>query len=296
MRTTRLASTALALAATLAVASPASAEEAQASHAELPASAKIVNAPPKLLSMKAAAKLRATKRFPRPPRLKVDRSELERSHEPAVAPTPASPAPRLAPAERMFGNESAYAYKRDPILKAIQTYNMLNVPRNGGTYVAPRLYEVSNGGSLPGCTTAVYNGVYCGGAVNSIGWSMTWTAEAFRVSGDMRWATLIAHEYGHAAQGFLRISGGWMNYTLYREALADCMAGGFLYYAHANRLTDSVGRGDYNEFRDAFVALAAPTTQLNNHGTFAWRYALATYGWNTGFDGCTRWARSIDGV
>lgn len=293
MRNARLASTALALAATLAVASPASAETEHGDHAELPASAKVVNAPAKRLSIKAAAKLRATKRFPAPPRLKVDRSKLERSHEPAVA--PAGEAPRLAPGERMFGNESPYAYKRDPILKAIQTYNMLNVPRNGGTYVAPRLYEVQHGGSLPGCNTAIYNGVYCG-AVNSIGWSMGWTADAFRLSGDMRWATLIAHEYGHASQGFLRISGGWMNYTLYREALADCMAGGFLYYAHANRLTDSVGRGDYNEFRDAFAALASPTTQLNNHGTFEWRYALATYGWNTGFDGCTRWARSIDGV
>ena len=69
------------------------------------------------------------------------------------------------------------------------------------------------------------------------------------------------------------------------RAFADCMAGAFLRWAYNGRMTDTVGRGDGNEFRDAFVALQSTVTTLNTHGTFDWRYALALYGWNTGFDG-----------
>lgn len=289
-------------AATVALAgsAPASAETEHADHVDLPTSAKVVKTP-KRLSLRAATRLRVkirrTHRFPAPPRLKVARRQLERlsAHRGAAEPAAYEEPTVVGERERLFGTESSYWSKRDPVLNAIQSFNAVHVPRNGGRYVAPSLYEVQHGGRLPGCSTAIYNGVYCPG-VNSIGWSMSWTAEAFRASGDMKWATLLAHEYGHAAQRFLSISGGWMSYTLYSEGFADCMAGAFLYNAHYHRQTDSVGRGDYNEFRDAFASLASPSTQLNNHGTFQWRYALATYGWNAGFDGCTRWARSIDGV
>jgi hypothetical protein len=195
----------------------------------------------------------------------------------------------------MFGTEVAYAYKRDAILGAIQNFNATNVPRHGGRYVPPALYELAHGQLLPGCNAGVYNGAYCPRA-NTLGWSMTWTYDAFARSGDMKWATLIAHEYGHAAQGFLGIRGGWMQYTQYSEGFADCMAGAFFYWAYASRITDAVGRGDGNEFSDAFASLQSSVTALNTHGTYAWRYALATYGWNTGFDGCVNWARSIDGV
>lgn len=302
MLSTRLATTAAAVTAAVALAGPAPAlAETETGHrVDLPKSAKVVNKQ-KRVSLKQAtrvqARIRRTGRYPAPPRLKVKRRLLERaeSHGPATEPAGHAEPSSSEDHSRLFGNESSYWSKRDPILNAIQQFNAAYIPRNGGRYVPPALYEVGHGRGLPGCNTAVYNGVYCGG-VNAIGWSMTWTAEAFRASGDMRWATLIAHEYGHAAMRFLNIRGGWMNYTLYSEAFADCMAGAFLYYAHYYRMTDTVGRGDYHEFRDAFAALASPTTQLNNHGTFQWRYNSALYGWKVGFDGCTRWARSIDGV
>lgn len=298
-----LTAAALVATATLLTAGPAAAETEEAHRVDMPKSAKVLNKPAKRLSVSQASRARArarrTSRFPAPPRLRVDRSKIEkqtfdhrrRAIEPAEDQTPV----RDPGTERLFGNESPYFSKRDPVLGAIQRFNATHVPRNGGTYVAPRLYEVQHGGQMPGCNAAIYNGVYCG-LVNQIGWSMGWTADAFRTSGDMKWATLIAHEYGHGAQRWLNIRGGWMNYTLYSEAFADCMAGAFLWHAHASRITDAVGRGDYNEFRDAFVSLASPTTQLNNHGTFSWRYSSAVYGWNYGFDGCVRWARSIDGV
>ena len=293
-RTARLTAIAAALALTAAGAAAGTAV-ADGGHAQLPAGAKVLGAP-KLLSVERAAKLRtrieAGRRAPRAPRLKVKRSRLERAGAEHRAPI-AGPAPE--PGARMFGNEAAYAAKRDHILGAIQTFNAIMIPQLGGRYVPPALYELPNGGLLPGCTSGVTNGAYCGNA-NTLGWSMAWTSNAFAQSGDMKWATLIAHEYGHASQGFLGIRGGWMQYTQYSEGYADCMAGAFLWYAAYNRMLDNVGRGDYNEFRDAFVSLQSNVTNLNTHGTFDWRYALASYGWNTGFKGCATWARSIDGV
>ena len=279
-----------ALAATLALAGAGTAL-ADTGHGELPAGAKVLGAP-KLLSVKAAAKTRtrmeAGKPVPRAPRLAVKTARLERT--PAPAPLTG---PKPAPGARMFGNEAGYSVKRDRILGAIQTFNATMIPQFGGRYVPPALYELQHGGAM--CGGAVYNGMYCPSS-NAIGWSMAWTAGAFANSGDTMWATLLAHEYGHASQWFLGISGGWMQYTQYSEGFADCMAGAFLWYASYNRMLDNVGRGDGNEFRDAFVALQSPVTNLNTHGTIDWRYALATYGWNTGFQGCTQWGRSIDGV
>lgn len=302
MLSTRLATTTAALAVSAAVAltgaGPAAAEDHGARAAALPASVKIKNKP-KRLSVKQAARLRKkvrrTERYPAPPRLKIARRHLSRvGTHPVDAGEHAEPH-TSEDHSRMFGNESPYWSKRDPVLNAIQRFNAVNVPRHGGRYVSPQLYEIGHGNAITGCNGGVYNAVYCPNS-NAIGWSMTWTADAFRTSGDMRWATLIAHEYGHASMRFLGIRGGWMNHTLYSEAFADCMAGAFLFHAHYHRMTDTVGRGDYTEFRDAFAVLASPNTQLNNHGNFQWRYNTALYGWNVGFDGCVRWGRSIDGV
>jgi uncharacterized protein len=286
-----------ALAAMIALAGSATAVASER-HGTVPAGAVIENPTGKPLSMKKAKQLRAkikrTKRFPAPPHLRVKRSKLERGDRSTEMHAPGDDV-HLPTDERLFGNATSYIGKRDQILGAIQNFNAYNIPRNGGRYNAPKLYEMKHGAPLPGCGAQVYNGVFCPG-VNAIGWSMSWMANAFSTSGDMMWATLIAHEYGHASQRHIGLSGGWLNYTLYSEAYADCMAGAFLWWAHYYRMTDNVGRGDYNEFRDAFVALASPTTELGNHGTFQWRYTSATYGWNTGFDGCVKWARSIDGA
>jgi hypothetical protein len=285
-----------ALTACLTLAASAGASADAGDHDALPAGAKVVNVPERL-SVAQANTLRAridrTRRFPAAPRLvNVGRARLVRARQARVTP----PVPAAGPGARMFGSESAYAYKRDAILGSIQNFNATNVPRHGGRYVPPALYELADGAQLYGCNgSGVYNGAYCPWA-NTLGWSMTWTQNAFARSGDMKWATLIAHEYGHAAQNFLNIRGGWMQYTQYSEGFADCMAGAFFLWAYNGRITDTVGRGDGNEFRDAFVALQSNVTTLNTHGTFDWRYALALYGWNTGFDGCVNWARSIDGA
>jgi hypothetical protein len=290
--TSRTRIAALAVAASLAVPAVAAAD---VRHGGDTAGGKVVGTP-KLLSVKAAAKLRTRiekgKSAPKPPRLKIRTKRLERGHLMHEVPVTGE---QPEPGARMFGNEYGYAYKRDRILGAIQNFNATFVPQFGGRYTPPALYELPNGGLLPGCSDGVYNGAYCPGA-NTLGWSMAWTNDAFTRSGDMKWATLIAHEYGHAAQRFLNIRGGWMQYRQYSEGFADCMAGAFLWYAAYNGMVDSVGRGDYNEFRDALYSLQSPVTNLNTHGTYDWRYSLATYGWNTGFRGCTNWARSIDGV
>ena len=287
-RTARL--TALAAGLALVAAAPAAAD---ARPGDLPAGAKVLGAP-KLLSVKQAAKLRdrraAGKRTPRAPRLKVKAAKLARVQAPAAL---AGPAP--APGARMFGNEAAYSVKRDRVLGAIQSFNATFVPQLGGTYRPPALYEVAHGSKLCGYT--VINGAQCPTANGSaIAWSMTWTANAFQTSGDTMWAALIAHEYGHATQNYLGIRGGWFQYQLYGESFGDCMAGAFLWYASYNGMLDTVGRGDHYEFRDAFAALQSSSTTLNSWGTFEWRYAMAVYGWNNGFEGCTKWGRSIDGA
>jgi hypothetical protein len=285
-----------ALTACLALAAPAAASADAGDNAGVPSGAEVVNQPTRL-SLGAAGALRdridRTGRFPAAPRLvlgRAGRARLVRGAAPAPVRTPAAGA-----GARMFGSEAAYAYKRDAILGAIQSFNATLIPTHGGRYVPPALYELDHGAQLPGCGDGVYNGAYCP-AANTLGWSMAWTNGAFAQSGDMAWATLIAHEYGHAAQGFLGIRGGWMAYRLYSESFADCMAGAFFFWAYSSGLTDTVGRGDGNEFRDAFAWLQSSVTTLDTHGTIDWRYALAIYGWNTGFDGCVNWARSIDGV
>ena len=121
--------------------------------------------------------------------------------------------PGAEPGARMFGNEAAYAVKRDRILGAIQTFNATMVPQFGGRYVPPRC-QAANGGLLPGCTDGVTNGAYCGNA-NTLGWSMTWTSNAFASRGH-EVGHADRHEYGHASQRF-RDRGGWMQYTVLKK-------------------------------------------------------------------------------
>ena len=283
----------------LALAAPAPRLRRRRRHGELPAGAKVSTRPSCSRSRprpRLRARIEPARRVPaRPaPRERQARPARARARQRAAPLAGAEPA---GPGARMFGNEAAYAVKRDRILGRDPDLQRDERPAlRRPLRPARALRAGQHGAALHGCGGAVYNGAYCRG-VNTIGWSMTWTADAFAQSGDMKWATLIAHEYGHAAQRFLGIRGGWMQYTPVLRGLRGLHGRRVPLVRPYNRHADTVGRGDYNEFRDAFVALQS-TVDEPQHARHV-RLALRTrplYGWNTGFDGCASWARSIDGV
>ena len=129
--------------------------------------------------------------------------------------------------------------------------------------------------------------------MHTVGYSWQYSQNVFDAVGDAGFAGLMAHEFGHAAQNTLGIRGGWMDRVVYKEAFADCMAGGWLVQMYNWGYYDNVGRGDWREWLDALTGLSDSTTTLDNHGTPAWRHQNATYGWNTGMRGCIAWFRSI---
>ncbi len=237
---------------------------------------------------------------PRGPRLARNRGlERVRTLKP-VTPGPAADAQQLLTAgataspaaERLFGFHGSYATKRWPLVQWINYTYATVIPKLGGTFRAPAVYEVPHGGSTPNGCGAAYNGIYCG-AVNTIGFSALYAQNAFDTIGDSAFAGLMAHEFGHGAQQWLGLNGGLMRYTHYSEGFADCMAGGWLAQMYNSGYVDSVGRGDWREYLDVLTHLSDATTTLDNHGRPEWRHAAASYGWNYGMRGCASWGRQL---
>jgi hypothetical protein len=194
----------------------------------------------------------------------------------------------------LFGSEGAFDAKRMKIIGHITYYFSSLVPKAGGTYRAPQIYEfVDSRSNLPNCIGGMSNGAYCPTS-NTIGWLRSWALGLWTRSGDNAWATPMAHEFGHGAQRWLGFGErGQFGHTLYREGFADCMAGAWYQWMHSASFADTLGRGDGNEFFDFFKGGSNTTLSLDNHGDFNWRYGAATYGWNTGFNGCRNWGQTI---
>jgi hypothetical protein len=289
-----------ALIAAAALAAPAA---AQAGEAHSPSPRIVVSSIAKPLPPAKAKRLQDRiargGRLPKGPRLSSTRG-LEKVRSPhAVAPGPASGAELLAAnagpahsAAKLFGFHGTYASKRTPIVQWINyTYSRV-IPNLGGTFIAPAVYEVAHGGHTPNGCGATYNGIYCGG-LNTIGFSSLYAQSAFNNIGDSAFAGLLAHEFGHGAQQWLRLNDGLMRYVHYSEGFADCMAGGWLAQMYNWGYVDSVGRGDWREYLDVLTQLSDTTTTLDNHGRPEWRHAAATYGWNYGMRGCAAWGRQL---
>jgi hypothetical protein len=197
----------------------------------------------------------------------------------------------------LFGYEGDFFAKRNTILANVQGFYEGLVPKSGGTFTAPALYEVNDDTTTVTCGTEskVYrqNASYCPPG-NFVVWSIELSQSLWTGIGDTAWGTAIAHEYGHGAQKWLGYgNGGWFGYTIYREGFADCMAGAWLVSIYQNNQAGNVGRGDGQEFTDLFHRVADPTTTWDNHGDFNWRDQAALYGWNYGFDGCVSWGNWI---
>ena len=194
---------------------------------------------------------------------------------------------------KLFGFEGTYDGKKWPIHNWVNYVDSLAIPQLGGAFRQPAVGEVGPGGvTLAGCGPIRLNAMYCP-SVNAVGWSSDFGHLFFDGYGDTAFAVYMAHEYGHGAQQWFGIRGGWMNYTLYSEGFADCMAGGWLYWMYAKGYTDSVGRGDLTEIVDGLVRGSDSVTDLNGHGDARWRVALATYGWTYGMQGCRDWGRYV---
>jgi hypothetical protein len=194
----------------------------------------------------------------------------------------------------VFGSEGAFDTKRMKVMGYIAYYFSSLVPKAGGTYRAPAMYEFTDSsGNLPGCIGGMGNGAYCSRS-NTVGWLRSWALGLWTRSGDNAWATPMAHEFGHGAQRWLGFEErGQFQHTLYREGFADCMAGAWYQWMHSSGFADTIGRGDGNEFFDFFKGGSNETRSLGNHGDFSWRYGAAIYGWNTGFLGCKNWGGTI---
>jgi hypothetical protein len=194
---------------------------------------------------------------------------------------------------KLFGYEGTYDGKKWPILNWVNYVFSQSVPALGGTFRQPAVGEVPPGGvTLAGCGPITMNAMYCP-RLNAVGWSSDFGQLLFNRHGDTAFATYMAHEYGHGAQAWMNLYGGWMNYTLYAEGFADCMAGGWLYQMYARGYTDTVGRGDLVEIVDALVLGSDPASELGNHGDARWRVGMATYGWTYGMQGCRDWGRYV---
>lgn len=194
---------------------------------------------------------------------------------------------------KLFGYEGTYDGKKWPILNWVNYVYSRTIPALGGRFRQPAVGEVGPGGTtLAGCGPITMNAMYCG-SLNAVGWSSDFGHFFFDGYGDTAFATYMAHEYGHGAQQWLGINGGWMSYTLYSEGFADCMAGGWLYWMYAHGYTDTVGRGDLTEIVDGLVRGADAATDLGGHGDARWRVGMATYGWTYGQQGCRDWGRYV---
>lgn len=194
---------------------------------------------------------------------------------------------------KLFGFEGTYDAKKWPILNWVNYVYYAVIPRLGGNFRQPAVAEVPSGGVTPaGCGPITFNAMYCGG-VNSVGWSTDFGHFFFDNYGDTAFATYMAHEYGHGAQQWFGLRGGWMQYTLYSEGFADCMAGGWLYWMYAHGYTDTIGRGDLTEIVDGLARGADASTTLGGHGDAQWRVGMASYGWTYGMQGCRDWGRYV---
>ena len=290
--------TAALIIATAALAAPAAAQAAQ--H---PAGARIENSSiAKPLSPEKTFRLQQridrTGKFPAGPRLKSNRGLERVPRQRLTAPGNAAQSEQIAvpaalpPAGKLFGFQGTYATKRDPLIQWVSYVYSRAMGELGASFRQPLFYEVGHGGSTPNGCGAVYNGMYCG-SVNTIGMSSLYAQNSFNNLGDAAFAGLLAHEYGHAAQQWLRINGGNMRYLHYSEGFADCMAGGWLNTMYRWGYGDRIGRGDWQEYLDVLTNLSDTTTTRDNHGRPEWRHAIATYGWNYGMRGCTQWARQM---
>jgi len=296
---TRLVTLTAGLAATVAIALPGT------------AAAQDVTQPlPSEQATELQQQLRASGQFPAPPALGSVTSAAVHDHEvrPArrgsrirkpkgarrVRVETASGAGKRVARSSLFGSEGAFDAKRMKIMGHIAYYFSSLVPKAGGVYRAPAMYEFTDAsGNLPGCTGGMGNGGYCSRS-NTVGWLRSWALGLWTRSGDNAWATPMAHEFGHGAQRWLGFAeNGQFRHTLYREGFADCMAGAWYQWMHSAGFADTIGRGDGNEFFDFFKGGSNDTRSLGNHGDFAWRYGAAIYGWNTGFFGCRNWGQTI---
>ena len=237
-------------------------------------------------------------RYPKGPRLSSNRG-LARSRPielaPAGDPTAqviAAPGAPILPTGKIFGFQGDYTSKKGPLVQWINYTYATIIPRLGGTFSAPAVYETRHGGATPQGCGPTYNGIYCP-TVNTIGFSGFYGQAAFDNIGDAAFAGLLAHEFGHGAQQWLRLNGGLMRWLHYSEGFADCMAGGWLAQMYNWGYVDSFGRGDWREYLDVLENLSDRETRLDNHGAKEWRHAAATYGWNYGMRGCANWGAQL---
>jgi hypothetical protein len=201
------------------------------------------------------------------------------------------PAPTARAA--LFGTTGAFDSKKLTIMRYIAYYYSYMVPRAGGRYAEPAMYEITGAsGHLPSCAGPLNNGQFCWTS-NTMGWNRAWSLGQWAV-GDAAWATPMAHEFGHGAQVWLGFAHrGQFQSTLYSEGFADCMAGAWYQWMVASRYADNVGIGDGAEFQSFFRNWSDRVTTASGHGDYTWRYGAALYGYKTGFAGCQRWGASI---
>jgi hypothetical protein len=222
---------------------------------------------------------------------KVKGKHVRRIRIPAGLPAAGKPHARAA----LFGSNGDFDGKKLTIMRYIAYYYSYMVPRAGGRYVAPSMYEITGPtGHLPSCAGPLNNGQFCWNS-NTMGWNRAWSLGQWAV-GDNAWATPMAHEFGHGAQNWLGFGfRGQFQYELYREGFADCMAGAWYQWMVASRYADNVGIGDGAEFQSFFRNWSDRTTAADHsgHGDYSFRYGAAIYGYNTGFAGCQRWGGSI---
>jgi hypothetical protein len=246
-------------------------------------------------------RLERTGRYPLGPRLSSNRGLERVKQQPVGKPAPAHDAEQIhltdrppAPGARLFGYQGTYAERKWPLIQWVNYVYATAIPNMGGAFRTPSVYEVPHGGYTPTGCGQIWNAGYCA-TLNSIGFSSYYGNWAFTNIGDAAFAALMAHEYGHGAQQWLRVWGGRMNKKFYVEGFADCMAGGWLAQMYNWRYVDGVGRGDWREYIDVLSNLSANVTAVSEHdyGPPAYRHAHAVYGWNYGMRGCLAWGRQM---
>jgi predicted metalloprotease len=197
---------------------------------------------------------------------------------------------------RLFGYEGTYENKLPLLLESVNdVYSQVL----GDDFQQPGLFEVPDGGTTDeGCGPETQNAEYCGD-VNEIAWSGPFLEDIFNRDGDAAAAAILAHEYGHFAAQMLGFADeGAFRYTLPSEGFADCMAGAWVGEMADQGLTDSAsGADDADELINVMTESGddGPTT-IDGHGDAAWRTAVASYGYENGFDACIAWGQEMAGV
>jgi hypothetical protein len=192
------------------------------------------------------------------------------------------------------GWHGPYASKLAWIQYYVDNYNRRIL---GTRYRSPALYPNAERYSYFNCGTqrlsVVGNAVYCP-ANNYIAWDTSWFQGFFNYAygGDTSVAAIYAHEWGHATQAMLSLRGWKLNYSLYRELYADCMAGSWAADMYVRGRLDNIGVGDYQEALNVLAWIASPNTPDRTHGTVSERQSFFRYGWSHGAQACVNWVVS----